>query len=326
MQGGAAGAGDSGAALGGTAGLSNDQVAGASGTGDAGGGAQLAPSHLALGAEYGCVIDSAGSIVCWGMPSLDVGQTNSPSGAFLGISAAPQGELTCAIDSSGKPVCWGNVVAGAAVPTPTAVDAVGIDVGVAEQCVLNRDGSVSCWGVGLPQAPSGPFRQVGVGNGFACALRLDGTIVCWGSSSKATNPPAGTYVEVQTGAGHSCARTQDGSVSCWGLGDLAAVNDGTQNAWGQAIAPQGVQFKSLALGVITSCGILDSGDVQCWGAGKIAGDCSTPNTCGQALPQTGPFTEIAVGYTHACGLLATGKIKCWGSNTGGRGTPPSQFQ
>jgi len=80
------------------------------------------------------------------------------------------------------------------------------------------------------------------------------------------------------------------------------------------------------LGETTSCGILQSGAVQCWGAGKVLGDCVTPNTCGQALAPTGLFTEIAVGYTNACGILASGKIKCWGSNTGGRSTPPPQFQ
>jgi hypothetical protein len=66
--------------------------------------------------------------------------------------------------------------------------------------------------------------------------------------------------------------------------------------------------------------------VECWGAGLNAGDCSTPDKCGQGVAQTGPFVDIAVGYTNACGILANGKIKCWGSNSGGRSTPPAAFQ
>ena len=151
----------------------------------------------------------------------------------------------------------------------------------------------------------------------------------------AATPPQGRFVQLVTGEFHSCALRNDGVALCWGLGSTAAPPDADAGAsatpdierpWGQAMAPADQKFQRLAVGLAHSCGILESGDVQCWGAGKTAGACSSVDTCGQAVFQTGPFLEIGLGYTNSCGILASGSIKCWGSNSGNRSTPPSTFQ
>jgi Regulator of chromosome condensation (RCC1) repeat len=95
---------------------------------------------------------------------------------------------------------------------------------------------------------------------------------------------------------------------------------------GQSVPPIGKKFKRVAVGFLDSCGILESGDIECWGAGTTPGDCNTFATCGQAVPQTGPFIDLALGLSNSCGMLESGKIKCWGSNSGGRSTPPTDFQ
>jgi alpha-tubulin suppressor-like RCC1 family protein len=259
-----------------------------------------------------------------------VGQTASPGGAFVSLAAL--GNTTCGIKRDGQVDCWGNVTTSGAEPVPSTLHAISIDLGVSDQCVVDEAGDVTCWGAGLlGEQPPGPFQQVGVGLRFACGLRGDESIVCWvdptqNSEPAVTNPPAGNFVQLVVGINHSCALASDGTATCWGLGGEGQVNDGTNGAWGQAIAPAGVKFARLAVGQLTSCGILESGDVQCWGAGKTAGDCDTEDTCGQAVGQTGPFVDLAIGYTHACGLLENGKITCWGSDTGGRSTPPPEFQ
>jgi len=62
------------------------------------------------------------------------------------------------------------------------------------------------------------------------------------------------------------------------------------------------------------------------GCGDTSSDGKTAATYGQANPQTGPFTELALAITNGCGRPMNGKIKYWGSNTGGRSTPPAEFQ
>src|SRR5262249_6796640 len=92
---------------GGVAAAGGGGSAGASGTaGEAGeaaagqgaGGGEPNPQfsfRLALGADFGCVIDDAGAIACWGMPNADVGQAVPPAGQFSSIATSE--DAACAI-------------------------------------------------------------------------------------------------------------------------------------------------------------------------------------------------------------------------------------
>jgi Regulator of chromosome condensation (RCC1) repeat len=318
-------AGKSGAAA--AAGASGTGVSGSTGSAGSAGVSMLAASRIAVGVEYGCAINSAQAIECWGMPQTPLGETTPPAGKFKSLSAML--DVTCALATSGGVSCWGNLSA-SGFTVGASDSAAALDVGLSELCLLSpKDSSISCRGatneVNL-SAPSGAFQQLSVGRELACALSPDGTISCWGGTGAAVVAPAGHFLQVEVGEWHACTIALDGSASCWGRGDAAYANDGTGDAYGQAVAPTGVKFKKLAAGVVTTCGILDSGSVMCWGAGKTADNCDTLVNCGQALPPPGVFVDIAVGYTNACGILDSGKIACWGSNTGGRSTPPADFQ
>lgn len=337
-----AGTGGSGGAVA-IGGASGGEVGAAGKASDAGAALSLHASRIALGAEYGCAIDSAGAIECWGTSEAGLGQTTPPAGTFKAIAALS--DIECGIKADASVVCWGNLPGAAASPVPAGLSASAIAVGVAYQCVVTSDmARLTCWGAtdvvqGLP--PSGPFLQVSVGRNFACALEQDGTLACWGNNAfgEAT-PPVGTFTQLVTSNFHSCALKADGTAACWGLGNATMAPDGGNQfdpfpadgddadaAWGQAVAPTDQRFTRLAVGFDHSCGILESGDVLCWGAGKTAGNCAASiDDCGQSVAQTGPFVDIALGLSNSCGILATGKLKCWGSDTAGRSTPPPSFQ
>jgi hypothetical protein len=68
-----------------------------------------------------------------------------------------------------------------------SVPAAQVASGGGRVCVLERDGSLACWGEHNqwidPTPPSGTFKQVAVGWYYSCAVRTDGTIACWGDST-----------------------------------------------------------------------------------------------------------------------------------------------
>ena len=334
----------------GTAGLAKGggPGAGASGTGAAGdaaggGAAGQGPdstrfrSRISLGGDFGCAIASSGTVACWGTPLGGADAITPPGGQFIALASGL--DLSCGLTSSATVQCWGNLSGAAATPIPAGLVGTSIGVGVSEQCVITSGtGELACWGA--PQAitgtaPTGTFAQVSLAKNYGCLLTVEGALTCWGSDAYGqSTPPAGRFVQVASAAYHSCALRDDGSAQCWGVGGAgmptdggagATGNDGTES-WGQSIAPAGKKFKRLAVGFLHSCGILESGDIECWGAGTSAGDCKTFATCGQAVSQPGPFVDLALGASNSCGMLESGKIKCWGSNSGGRSTPPADFQ
>ncbi len=305
-------------------------------------GAQIqvpSPTRIALGIQYGCAIDSSGAIRCWGTPLSNGGQTTPPTGQFSTLAALV--DVSCAVAAASNVECWGNISGAAADPIPSGLLAKTLGVGISEQCAVTNTGDLRCWGAAgvlTGTVPSGPYEGVGVGRNFACVLKQDGTLGCWGSNVFGeSTPPSGQFIQLATGEEHTCALHADGTVACWGMGNSTMPTDGgdepdaaslpdQDRPWGQATPPSGKKFVRIAVGLVHSCGILESGDITCWGAGQTQGDCSTIDTCGQAIAQTGPFTELALGYSNSCGILSSGKIKCWGSDSGGRSTPPADFR
>ena len=292
-------------------------------------------SRIALGADFGCAISSSGSVACWGTPTGNLGQTTPPQGPFTSLSASPS--ITCGLTAKSLIACWGNTSGAGADQIPTGLTGRSISVGVGGQCVVNDASQIVCWGTGGAidgQPPTELFLQVGVGRNFACALTVVGAIVCWGANVDGiATPPAGKFIQLATGQYHSCGLRDDGAAVCWGLGGPSMPTDGGVGAtgnnpepWGQSAPPAGKKFKRLAVGFLHSCGILASGDIECWGAGTKAGECKTFATCGQGVRQNGPFVDLALGASNSCGVLESGGIRCWGSNSGGRSTPPADFQ
>ena len=282
--------------------------------------------RIAVATQHGCALRTDGRIVCWGTPVQNVGQARPPTGGFTEVSL--RDERTCGIGVAGGLACWGRSL------TVPPLGAVGqVSVGTAHVCVLQSCGDLVCFGEdnsGATQVPAASYVAVAAGDSHTCAVRDNGSLLCWGDNRwRQASPPSGTFTMVATELMHGCAIRTDNSLACWGMGSPGQPVDGSDPdgaSWGQATPPAG-QFKDVSTGRMHSCAVQIDGQVRCWGAGTTLGNCqASVAECGQSMPPPDLFEEVAAGFTHSCGIRADGKIACWGSTTGGRSTPPTDFQ
>ncbi|MBU6280387.1 MAG: fibronectin type III domain-containing protein [Actinomycetales bacterium] len=221
-----------------------------------------------------------------------------------------------------------------------------VDVGWNDACVLERDGTVRCWGTNefgpVSQVPADlpPAVSVSVGTGFACVMTVDRQARCWGVQGHGgwpahgqTEVPAdlGQVTQVSADGYHSCALLPTGKVRCWGL-----------NQHGQLNVPSdlGPVAKLLVNGLDT-CVLLVSGGIRCWGHGGIRDQWRSATdfidldgngtVCGltrlgsvlcDVRPADGavwsppadlPATSaVAVGAYQMCFLLESGSLRCVG--------------
>lgn len=125
--------------------------------------------RIAIAENYGCALDTAGAMWCWGQNNkgqLGNGTTTDASTpvqvAALGanvVEIGTAGDHACARKADGTMWCWGNNSAhqlGVTTPsytqtTPVQVQSVGTDVvemalGGGHTCVRKKDASIWCWG------------------------------------------------------------------------------------------------------------------------------------------------------------------------------------
>lgn len=159
-------------------------------------------------------------------------------------------------------------------------------------CGLDDAGTAHCWGtaealawVGAP--PSGPFRQIAVGNeilerrSYACAMNADGAIQCWGDRAPSLS---GSFSRVSDPFG--CAIHSNGLVSC--------IDEGKT-----LLAPLGatdVYADSVGFG-LKACAITKAGEIRC--------------ASGIRSPEGSDFVAVELGDEWAgCGLLGDGILSC----------------
>jgi hypothetical protein len=284
--------------------------------------------QVATASDFGCALDYADGLTCWGNdPAQEPGQSSE----FLRIAAGPS--QVCGLTPELEVECW---------PHTTLPDApVGsgpfqlVSRGDGYACGLELDGSARCWGAAVPDGvtyAAGPFQDLAGGATHVCGIMTDGLLDCWGPTSfpagtafvelsAGTNfscgiresdamiecfgssppsPPAGTFSSLSAGAGHACGTRTDGTGVCWGT--LPNGQD----------APQ-LPYPLVASGDSHSCEVAADQELDCWGAG--------PATAG--LP-TGPFAQIDSGVDFACALEAGAgsAAHCWGTNSSGQTTNP----
>ncbi len=296
----------------------------------------LTAVQLALGNFYSCVLQSDGTIYCWGTAFWgvgtppagvftqfaawdhacavrpdqalecwgqdDKGQATPPSGSFVRV-AVGDGH-SCAIRTDGQLSCWGSDSDGQATP-PSGVFTQ-LALGWAHSCGLRTDGTIQCWGFeryGLTSAPEGKFSEVAAGGFTACGLGLDETVVCWGDTSRFGVPvPSGKFLHIAGGSDSYCGLRPDRTVTCWGDEEHRGPLD-----------PLAGEFVEVAVGLHHACGIRPDGRVECWGE----------DTGGNAIPPSGLFSAVAAGDNHACGTRSDGQLACWGEDGSGQATAPS---
>lgn len=92
---------------------------------------------IAMGG-FGCLLDAAGAVTCWGS-QLPTGEPPSTDG-FAQLAVA--GTFACALDGDGAATCWGDNV-----PEVPALAYASLDAESGSMCgVTVDDGTLVCWG------------------------------------------------------------------------------------------------------------------------------------------------------------------------------------
>ena len=267
---------------------------------------------IAAGQEHTCVLQSAGTVQCWGLgrelgdgtadasddPVMASGLTDATAiaTASIGQQLASQSH-TCAVRQNGQVVCWGSNSSGQlGVPLVTTEALAPVTVGGVSNAVA-----------------------VSLGSLHSCALLADHTVTCWGHGALGDSEvpvPVSNLQDVgaiAAGGDHNCALLAGGTVACWVQDAGAApalvpgISGATSIAAGGAI--NGQRF---------DCATLPDGGVKCWGRngrGQL-GDGTTNDSIGLAVTaQVGAAVQLALGAGHACALLEIGKVACWGDNS-----------
>tara|TARA_S200000501_G_scaffold104499_1_gene97892 strand:- start:5495 stop:7462 length:1968 start_codon:yes stop_codon:yes gene_type:complete len=281
-----------------------------------------------------CALEFSGPLFCWGQndngESGD-GTTNVYSSPTIPVEFPANRTVvtvgmgshhTCAILDDGSLMCWGSDHDGrlgngleetSSQYTPVLIDipdnrnAISVDGGYTNTCVLFDDGGVMCWG----------RDHVGQ-NG-------DG-----GSSSTTHSPGANvalpegrSAIDLSVGAYHSCAVLDDSSITCWGWNERGQIGDNsTTNAPSPVMVklPDGAKATDVDAGVWHTCAVLENSSVYCWGWNKhkqVSGsewEVHTP----QYVNETISVVNVVAAETHTCALAENGTISCWGENSNGQ--------
>lgn len=222
--------------------------------------------QVSLGYGFTCILTAQDTVMCKGLNN--VGQlgngTTTASSTFVavqgltGIKKIFAGSvMSCALTSQNTVKCWGSggtvgylgngTTANSSVPVDVLDinDAIDIQVGYTNSCVLTSAGLVKCWGYNfsgelgngtntssaVPVTVTGLIgvKQLGVGDHNNCAITAQNTVKCWGSNAGFALGNSGgnisTPVEVAnmsnvtglySGGWHNCTQNSTGTLQCWG--------------------------------------------------------------------------------------------------------------
>ncbi|MDX9723829.1 MAG: hypothetical protein RBU37_23975 [Myxococcota bacterium] len=279
----------------------------------------------------------------------------SPKGARQGrratIAAVERSVPESERMKSGEVYCWlRDLSRGVRLYQVLGVeDAVEVHTSGRHGCVLNREGSVACWGddqsgslrfdpefdfLAKPIPELHDATGLAVGERHACALLADGRVGCWGQNSwgQLGRAPLSrdalpfAYVEelsdvrlLAAGSDHTCAILADGGVRCWGWNFEGQLGHEEFREGTRALPVAVSDAVALSLGALHSC-MLDSAQrVWCWGNRAAWGQTFDPerNSEPMELVSLRGAVSVAVGRFHTCTLGEDGRVRCLGSNTQG---------
>jgi alpha-tubulin suppressor-like RCC1 family protein len=241
-------------------------------------------ASLTAGRASTCGVEANGTAHCWGqdgLGQLGAGTTEAecagytfPSSrcsripvtvtggvTFTKVSAAEK--ATCGLASSGEAYCWGVAWVIQAGTDSTSCSEV-------------------CTNVPLHVGGGHTFQNVQVGNAEVCGLQLNGTIACWGFDSGrfglGSSGPLGsdtaivaasglTVDELAVGRLHVCG-LRNGIARCWGnnyFGQIGGTIRVDQSTPTHVVGP--VPFRHLFAGseADATCAIGEDTRAYCWG-------------------------------------------------------------
>ena len=222
-----------------------------------------------------------------------------------------------------------------------------VALGGGNQCVVDNDGTVRCFGGwSLPFKEGGSRSQdvrvpLAVGGLSApkamtltynrgCAVVDDGAVKCWGNTTPVSSGWGGAVEgkleavpveglrdaeELALGQYGSCALVKGGKIQCWGplFSGPAHVEPRLRTL---AVGPA-LQISS---NTGRACAALKNGTVACWGRDPKAPFASRGATEEKVtlVPGLRDIVAVSVGSAHDCALSRAGKVLCWGQNDDGQ--------
>lgn len=278
--------------------------------------------QVTAGTGFGCAIDDAAALWCWGsLTRTTVATRVDVSRRWERIDGG--GGQVCGI-AEGVLYCWGEnddqEVSGTVlgdVADPLLIEAPGItrwshvSAGLDYTCAIG-DGQLVCWGINT-------YGQLG-----------DNTTISRGIPT----PVAASIVDwvgVAAGEHHTCATSTNFGVHCWGRNARGELGP---NAVGDSTIPLAVSMAGapllatqVAVSLQSSCALGTDEQVYCWGLNNNGqlGDKRFVDWATIAMtaePQRAsdlPFAKLEGAYTHFCGLSGDA-VYCWGgASSGGMG-------
>ena len=235
---------------------------------------------------------------------------------------------TCVLMDNQQVRCWGSdengqIGEGGTSPSNFEVSpvvsyspttAASIATGGRHTCVLNTDGTVSCFG-------KNDFGQLGQ----PLSTPANPTPTTVAGISNVTSITAG---EVFT-----CATKSDGTVWCWGdngVGQLGVPATGlpTQGAPPSPYSPSPVQVAGVTgaiaveAGNAFACALKTDGTVVCWGVNDVGqlgrGAVSSATSVAAAVPDLDRVASLTSGRAHTCARKTSGAVFCWGAGDAGQ--------
>ena len=281
-----------------------------------------------------CALTYSSSLFCWGQNDWGEsgdGTTNTYSSPTVPVAIPSNRSVvtvgmghhhTCAILDDGSLMCWGSDHDGRigngiedtdAQYTPISIgipddrNAISVDAGHTNTCVLFDDGGIMCWGK----------DHVGQ-NGDAGS-----TSTAHSPGSNVALPEGRSAIDLSVGAYHSCAVLDNFSITCWGWNEYGQIGDNsTTHAHSPVFVqlPNGSKAIDVDAGEHHTCAVLENGSVNCWGWNKfkqVSGSdwkILTP----QHVDETNSFVHVIAAARHTCALAGNGTISCWGENGNGQ--------
>jgi alpha-tubulin suppressor-like RCC1 family protein len=324
---------------------------------------------------HSCAVRSDGSVACWGdsrpertslagQPPASYGPTTI-QGVFGAADVAVGFAHACAVEIDLRVVCWGNNTFGSLGRGTTGQgdlraeavagldNAVAIEAGGYQTCVVRTNGRVACWGKDsaganhiLPYDIGGisDAKSLSVGLNVACAVRVTGGVACWGTNFSGELGNGGgpdspvtavqvsgitTALGVSAGGMHACAVITSTEVRCWGNGGDGQLGNGfgplansaspvvVVSAFGPGNLSGAV---SIAAGRVATCVALASGGVACWGRNN-QGMLGIGTPAGIGDPANYAVTQASTGVAsvggggyHTCAVRNDRHLQCWGPN------------
>ncbi len=261
-------------------------------------------TQISLGTNFGCAVDSANAVYCWGLNTS--GQVGNPAvGTHFVVPTAVTSQSTisagythsCLI-RNGTAYCWGDNSDGELGSSSTVSSSV--PVAVSTSGVLS--------GVILTQIVAGYF--------FTCALSGAGAVYCWGfnadgelgnnSTANSSVPVAVsrsgvlsgvTVTQITADSGYNaCALGSNGLAYCWGrnsdgqLGNNTVTSSSVPVAVSTAGVLSGLTLTQISVGNVFACALGSAGAAYCWGynaSGQLGNGSAASSSVPAAVTATG---------------------------------------